>query len=199
MFIELTDHLRCPADHDEQFLVLLPEAMSERMVQRGSLGCPVCDRTFLVKDGTLVAASGAVPPPPDGASALDADAMAALLGLGGPGGYLVLVGTPGMAWRELLERVPGVAPVLVNPPAEVPTGYPASLVRSDRIPLKRRSMRGVVLGAGAADDEWWRTEAARVTLPGLRVVGEGTAAPLDGRLELLASTAGAWVAAVRSG
>jgi hypothetical protein len=24
MFIELTDHFRCPADHDESFLVLLP-------------------------------------------------------------------------------------------------------------------------------------------------------------------------------
>ena len=25
MFIELTDHLRCPEDHEESFLVLLPD------------------------------------------------------------------------------------------------------------------------------------------------------------------------------
>jgi hypothetical protein len=27
LFIELTDHLRCPNDHDESFLVLLPDLM----------------------------------------------------------------------------------------------------------------------------------------------------------------------------
>jgi hypothetical protein len=41
MFIELTDHLRCPADHAESYLVLLPEEMRERSVRTGRLGCPV--------------------------------------------------------------------------------------------------------------------------------------------------------------
>ena len=27
MFIELTDHLRCPEDHEEAYLVLLPEIL----------------------------------------------------------------------------------------------------------------------------------------------------------------------------
>ena len=53
MFIELTDHLRCPADHDESFLVLLPDRMEGRSVRTGHLGCPVCGRTFQLADGVL--------------------------------------------------------------------------------------------------------------------------------------------------
>ena len=199
MFIELTDHLRCPAEHEEQFLVLLPEEMSGRMVRRGALGCPVCERTYRVEDGVLVAAAAAPPPAPPNAPQLGADALAAFLGLGGPGGYLVLVGAPGALWQELLELIPGVGPVLVNPPDGIADEYPVSAIRSDRIPLKSRSMRGVVLGADVAGDRWWRDEAARVVLPGLRVVGEGAVAPESERLDLLASTAGAWVAAARAG
>lgn len=199
MFIELTDHLRCPAEHDEQFLVLLPGEMTGRMVRRGELGCPVCGRTYRVADGVVTAAAREVPPPPTAPPRLTPDALAAFLGLGGPGGYLVLVGAPGAHWQALLELVPGVGPVLVNPPEDVADEYPASIIRSDRIPLKSRSMRGVVLGAEVAGEGWWRDEAARVVLPGLRVVGEGAETPDGGRLELLASAAGAWVAAARPG
>ncbi len=53
MFIELTDHLRCPEDHEEQFLVLLPDRLDGRSVKEGQLGCPVCGRTFAVRDGTV--------------------------------------------------------------------------------------------------------------------------------------------------
>src|SRR2546421_743598 len=51
MFIELTDHLRCPADHEEQFLVLLPDRMEGRSVLSGELGCPVCGRVVRVEEG----------------------------------------------------------------------------------------------------------------------------------------------------
>lgn len=199
MFIELTDHLRCPVEHEEQFLVLLPGVMSGRMVREGELGCPVCRRTYHVEAGVLKAAANDLPPLTTAPPGIDADALAAFLGLGGPGGYLVLVGAPGRLWRELLELVPGVAPVLVNPPDGTADDYPASIIRSDRIPLKSRSMRGVVLGETAARERWWRDEAARVVLPGLRVVGEGAAAPEAERLDLLASAAGAWVSAARAG
>ena len=42
-----------PADHDESFLVLLPDRMDGRSVIEGQLGCPVCGRTFLLSDGIL--------------------------------------------------------------------------------------------------------------------------------------------------
>jgi len=44
MYIELTDHLRCPENHEERFLVLLPDRVEDRSVRTGQLGCPVCGR-----------------------------------------------------------------------------------------------------------------------------------------------------------
>lgn len=199
MFIELTDHLRCPADHEESYLVLLPSAMNGREVVSGELGCPVCGRVFRVSDGIadLRIAAPVAGEHSAGHSALDADGLHALLGLSGPGGYLVLVGSPGGLWQELLERTPGVAPVVISPPSGLASEYPVSLVEAERIPLKTRSMRGVALGAGFGDNAGWVAEAARVILPGLRVVGEGPP-PEVPELDLLASTEGVWVAARNS-
>ncbi len=189
MFIELTDHLRCPAEHDEQFLVLLPERIEDRWVRAGDLGCPVCGRAFRVDDGIFEAGE---PPAARGASALPAEAVAALAGLGGPGGYLVLVG--GAAANAAGELVPGVGVVAVNPEPAIADGTGgASVIRGSRLPLKSSSMRAVVLGPGYADDALWIAEAMRVTLPGLRIVGEG-APPDRPDLEVLATAAGCWVA-----
>src|SRR6185295_15348935 len=108
MFIELTDHLRCPADHDESFLVLLPGTMEGRSVRTGELGCPVCGRTFELADGVLDV--GVAPAPGSGkGSALDAEGLTALVGRHGPGGYLTLVGPLASLWREVAALNPGVA------------------------------------------------------------------------------------------
>ena len=191
MFIELTDHLRCPADHDESFLVLLPDRMEGRSVRTGHLGCPVCGRTFPLADGVLdigdAPASGA-----GTGSALDADALTALAGLHGPGGYLTLVGPVASLWSDVAELNPGVALVAVNPPGEVSDTLELSVLRGARLPIKSGSMRGVVLGRPFADDPSWIREAARVVLPGLRVVGEGND-PAPGLIHLLASADGVWV------
>jgi hypothetical protein len=192
MFIELTDHLRCSADHDEAYLVLLPDLMEGRSVRSGELGCPVCDRRFLVRDGVLD--MGDAPPPGAADTALSADAIAALAGLGGPGGYLVLVGPAAADWRGVAELVAGVSLVAVNPPEDVVDAPGVSVVRSGRVPLKSRSMRGVVLGRPFGGDAHWIREGARVVLPGLRVVGEGPA-PSSDLIELMASAGGAWVGA----
>ena len=71
-----------------------------------------------------------------------------------------------------------------------------SVLRAGVLPLKSRSMRGVVLGVPFGGDPRWVTEAARVVLPGLRVVGEGPD-PVGGEIELLASAAGVWVGTPR--
>ncbi len=194
MFIELTDHLRCPADHEEAFLVLLPEHMEERSVRSGTLGCPICDRRFAIQEGVLDL--GDAPPAPASDTGLDADAATTLLGLGGPGGYLVLAGAPAAAWRDIAALTAGVALVAVNPPAAVTDDGVVSVVRGGRIPLKTRSMRGVLLGKPFGGEEWWVREAARVVLPGLRVVGEG-ATPPAGLIDLMADAAGVWVGTPR--
>jgi uncharacterized protein YbaR (Trm112 family) len=190
MFIELTDHLRCPADHDEQFLVLLPHRMEGRSVREGQLGCPVCHRSFTLVDGVLDV--GGAPAVEDATSALDAESLSTLAGLSGPGGYFVLVGPPAAQWRELAQHNPGVGLVAVNPPAGVADQEILSVLRGGRLPLKSHSMRGVVLGRPFATDPSWVAEAARVVLPGLRVVGE-SAEPGAESIEVMASAGGVWV------
>lgn len=190
MFIELTDHLRCPAEHDEQFLILLPERTEQRWVLAGDLGCPVCGRAFRIDDGIFVAGD---PPAFDaGPTALAGDALAALSGLGGPGGYLVVAGGAAANAAQLVESVPGVGMVAVNPEPSLPDGAGVSVIRAARLPLRSSSMRAVVLGPGYADAAEWIAEALRVTLPGLRVVGEGSVPERDD-LEILATAAGCWV------
>ena len=191
MFIELTDHLRCPADHDESFLVLLPDTMEGRSVKTGRLGCPVCGRTYQIVDGVLEAGS-----PPDvketPRGGLGAEAIHTLAGLSGPGGYMVLVGGAAALAEDVARLDPGVALVAVNPGQDIADSPLLSAVRCSRIPLKSRSMRAAVLGSGYADDPFWIEEAARVVLPGLRVVGQG-ADPAADTIDLMASAGGVWV------
>jgi hypothetical protein len=196
MFIELTDHLRCPAEHEEQFLVLLPHRMEGRSVREGQLGCPLCNRIFTLVAGVLDV--GGAPAVEGATSALEAESLSTLVGLGGPGGYLVLVGPPAALWREVAQLNPGVGLVAVNPPAGVADQETLSVVRGGRLPLKSRSMRGVVLGRPFATDPAWVSEAARVLLPGLRVVGE-SADPGAESIDLMASAGGVWVGTRRRG
>jgi hypothetical protein len=191
MFIELTDHLRCPVEHDEAFLVLLPDLIDGRSVRSGTLACPVCDRRFTIRDGVFDTGDAPLPGAP-ARSRLAPDALAALAGLNGPGGYLVVVGSPAAAWREIAELMPGVGLVAVDPPADVADQPGVSVVRSARLPLKTHSMRGVVLGAPYGGEARWVREAARVLLPGLRMVGEGTN-PAGDAVDLMASADGVWV------
>jgi hypothetical protein len=190
MFIELTDHLRCPNEHDESFLVLLPDLMEGRSVRTGALGCPVCGRTFQLADGVLD--TGDAPVPADSGTSLDADALTALVGLHGPGGYLIIVGAAGALWSDVAALNPGVSLVAVNPPTVVRDSAGLSVIRGGRLPLKSGVMRGVVLSRPYADDPRWVSEAARVVLPGLRVVGEGSDPPPE-LLEVMASAEGVWV------
>lgn len=197
MFIELTDHLRCPAAHAEQFLVLVPDVIEARSVQRGVLGCPVCDAEYRIEDGVVqfdTAIAGIDAPAPLALpSALTADAVRALLGIEGPGGYVVFVGDPGRLAAEDEAAYAGIGAVLINAPGTiVGSGPRVSLLRASRIPLKARSVRGVVLGAPYGEQPDWIAEAQRVLLPGRHLVGQG-AVPSAPGLTLLASADGWWV------
>jgi uncharacterized protein YbaR (Trm112 family) len=190
MFIELTDILRCPADHEEHVLVLLPDGVANRQVESGQLGCMECGRIYSIRGGVADFGAG---PAAGAATRLDAAAMAAFLGLAGAGGYVALVGEPVASWEALAAELGAVHIVGVNAPEATKPGPGLSLVRGGAIPVRSRQLRGVVLGPTAAGDAHWVREAARVTLPGLRVVGEG-ATPSAPDLELLANAEGVWVA-----
>ena len=194
MFIELTEILRCPRDHAESYLVASPMVMDGRRIVRGAVGCPACRAEFPIVEGVAYfgpagAAAGGeeAAAPPD----YDAAALAAFLNLSGPGGYVVLVGAAARAGPALVEAVPGVHVVAVNPPPGVRPGPMLSLLVSPRaLPVRTASVRGVALGAGHARGGW-PAEGARVLLPGLRLVIEGEAAgPLPAGVAELARGAG---------
>ena len=189
MFIELTDALRCTADHPESYLVLLPGVMEGREVMSGELGCPVCGRVVHIVDGVADFGGGVAS---DGQTGLSAEAVAAFLGISGPGGYVALIGGVTSLARELSLLLPEVGLALVNPPAGVSAGSAAGILRDGRLPLKTGSMRGVVLGADFSGNGEWVRDAVGAVLPGLRVVGEGGEPP-ENPAELLARNPECWV------
>ena len=192
MFIELTDILRCPERHEEQFVVLIPDEMAGRSVRTGRLGCPVCHREYLIRDGVAEFGESALSESST-RSRVTPEAIAAFLGLSGPGGYVGVVGGDTSLGRDLVQAIPGVHFVQVNPPPATTELPMLSLLRAGSLPIKSRALRGVVLLSPFAESSSWRSEAGRVLLPGLRIAGEGDP-PADHGLEVLASAGGWWVA-----
>lgn len=169
--------------------MLLPDAMVGRRVSAGVIGCPVCHRETAVVEGVADFGGAPVPRQPN---LLSADAAHALLGLDGPGGYLALVGSAASMAESLGMLLPGISMVLVNPPAEATDSAEGSVVRAARLPLKARSMRGIVLPAEFAGLAGWHDAAIEAVLPGLRVVIEGPA-PVREDVVVLAEAGGWWV------
>jgi uncharacterized protein YbaR (Trm112 family) len=192
MFIELTDILRCPEPHQEQFVVLIPDEMRDRSVWKGRLGCPVCHREYPIEDGIVNFVPDIMHPASPAESNADAEALATFLGLSGPGGYVGLVNGGPALGRGLIAAVPGVHFVSINPAAPTTELPMLSLARAASIPVKSRALRGVVLLGNSGNDRSWLDETVRVVLPGLRIVGEGIP-PEHSGLALLASAGGWWV------
>jgi hypothetical protein len=190
VFIELTDHLRCPLDHPEQFLVLLPSRMDGRRVLTGELGCPACGNLVRLADGI---ADWGDAPASVAATGLTAEAVAAFLGLSGPGGFVLLAGGVTSLAPALAPLMSGVRLVLLNPPAGTPDSEEASVLRAARVPLKSASMRGAVIGADMSGFPERVKECVAAVLPGLRIVGEGGEPPVAG-VEVMAESGGCWVA-----
>ncbi len=211
VFIELTDHLRCPNDHEEAFLVLVPERMDGRRVAAGHLGCPVCgwgtawddgipDFTGGPATGVPAARSVAISthsegsPATSGGPAFDAPAALALLGIDGPGGWVAFAGRAGALAHDFAALLPNVNIVAVNPPTGVGATGSVSVVRSAVWPIKQRSMRGVVVGTDAGPVA---SAALLSVLPGLRAAGEGLVPPLGPADQVVGEAPGGWV--VRKG
>jgi uncharacterized protein YbaR (Trm112 family) len=202
MHIELTEMLRCPEDHHEEFLVLSTSEMNGRMVWMGLVGCPVCHRDFEIIDGivdftevvTGERQARAVRRTPASASPviLDPQSLQALLDLGGPGGYVVLLGSAARLAEGLAGVMGGIHFVGINAPPDVEELPILSLLQTDRvIPLRQAMARGVVVGAELAGTSWVG-EGVKVLLRGRRLVIEDELAAPAG-LERLASGQGVWV------
>ena len=193
MFLELTDHLRCPADHPEGYLVLIPDRMEGRQVLSGTLGCPVCHAEYPIVGGVVEMGTADLPRERASAMVPNAAALHAFLGLEGPGGYVGLVGDVARQADELARRLPGVHLVAVNPEPPLRASERVSVVRAPRMPLKARSLRGVVVGLPEAAGAEWRSQSVLAVLPGLRAAGAGPAPGAAESFELLGTAEGWWV------
>lgn len=197
MFIELTEYLQCPMQHEgTTYCVLVPHRVEGRDVLAGIVACPTCRREFAIEDGVAdlrhPEETGTAPAPAGLESLPPAESVHALLGLEGPGGYVVLVGSAGLLAPGLAVLLEGVHLVRVNPPETEAGSSMASSLRGGRqIPLRSAMARGVVVGREHATAPWL-AEGARVLLRGLRMVALAEAVEVTG-MEPLASGRGAWV------
>lgn len=203
MFIELTEILKCPRDHEESYVICGPVTMDGRDVVRGGIVCPTCRAEFPILDRVAwfgppdAPGKNAVRPAPAGAAALTAQALLTLLDLEGAGGYVVTVGAAGRLGPALGAALPRVGVVGVNPPLDVAASSAFSILRSPAgFPVRRRSVRAVVIGDDAARDPWLAAGLAAL-LPGLRVVIEDETARAEGVAEL-ARGAGVFVGEKRA-
>ena len=118
------------------------------------------------------------------ADPLTADALATILDLRGPGGFLVLAGAAARLGADLVPLVPDVHVVCVNAPEDTPRAPGCSFLRApERLPFTTSSMRAVVLGADVAVEPWL-AEGVRLLLRGLRLVVEDERASPAGVAEL---------------
>lgn len=193
MFIELAEYLRCHGDHEETYLVMTPDRVENRVVLEGTVGCPRCRREYRIEEGLV----DFLPPdvrytPPEPAAGVAPETIRALMGMTGPGGYAVLLGSAGSLAPALARLLDGVHLVTVNPPAMVKSTPEISRLRAiDRIPLRGSMARAVVVGAEHASAPWLE-DACRILLRGLRLVSL-TETPGPVGATVLAVGDGMWV------
>ena len=175
MHILLTDILTCPRCGPEFGLILLADRLEERRVVQGSLGCSNCREMYPIEGGTvdLRIAEGAPAP----AAVHDADAavrLAALLGLAGAGGTVLVAGPGAELAPAIAALVPGLQVVAFTAHlvAEGGSAGVSRVAGGPAFPMRGGMLRGVALTGRA---ETPLAEALRVLAPGARLVLEPAA------------------------
>ncbi len=188
MFIELAEHLRCPANHaTNSYCILVPDTMVGRFVDRGTVACPECRAEYPIRGGVV---HFGIPPfeAAAGPTVPTGDVLQALLGLGGPGGFVGFLGAAGSRAGDLAAHQDGVHMVVVNGPIAQREADASHLTAAREIPLKTNVVRGVVVGDDYAIDAWL-ADASRVLLPGQRMVVLAEVA-LEESMEVIATGGG---------
>jgi uncharacterized protein YbaR (Trm112 family) len=171
MHILLTDIVNCPRCGPEFGLILLADRVEERRVLQGRLGCSNCREMYPVEGGVLDLrlVEGAEEP----SHAPDPDAavrIAALLGLAGAGGTVLVAGPGAELAPAIASLVPGLEVVAFT--STPPTGDEAPGVSrvagGPALPLRGGMLRGVALTGSA--EEIPLAEALRVLAPGTRLL-----------------------------
>lgn len=183
MLLTLTDHLTCPGCGPSAGLILLMEHAAERRVAAGALGCPVCRVQYPIVEGVAdlrgVAGGGAggrgddaaaeEASPPD----VDAVRVAALMGLGSGGGFVLLDGPGAVPAAAGVAAAAAEYEVVVSVggsrPGPWPDGAVSVLLDAGSIPVRSGAMRAVAY-VGGAPGEGRLEELVRVCRPTGRLV-----------------------------
>lgn len=191
MHILLTDTLQCPRCGPGFGLLVLADQIADRRVGQGALGCANCRNQYPIRDGEAdLRLNPTAESHTHAASALPAEEevlrTAALLGVAGGGGVLLLAGTGGAKLAPgIAALVPEVEIALALPylsPKAAPGTF-SRVVAEGVLPFRDRTLRGVaLLGDWPAP---WLSEAVRTLLPGGRVVVSSAAPEVTAELRAL--------------
>ena len=153
MFIELVDSLRCLTPHEETWLVASVSRLSGRHIIDGTLGCPICRRSYPIRAGVGVFTHDGTVPSLTNPGAAEEDRVmraAALLGLTDAGGIIVLGG----GWVHCADTLAELGPthvVTLNVAAnDASPQAVSSIVVDDALPFAPGAVRGVALGGRLA-------------------------------------------------
>jgi len=198
VFIELIDLLRCTEPHEDTWLVASFETVSNRFVDEGTLGCPVCKAKYPITRGVADFTGGITAPSCEEQRAHashDRERLAtragAFLDATEPGATVVLGGVWAYAADEL-SAMSEVRVLALNAAKTVrETAAVGRVSVAADIPLAPDSCLGVAL------DAWFNpaivASAVRVVRPGGRIVGPSMIPPPAG-LSVLAHDDDYWVA-----
>jgi uncharacterized protein YbaR (Trm112 family) len=164
MHILLTDVVTCPRCGPEFGLIVLADQIEDRRVLQGQLGCPNCREEYPVAEGVadlrwprggrgsgLGTGAGeegaATPVPPDPERPYR---LAALLGITGPAGPVVIVSDDPQLVGEVDGHLPdagvvGVSSVAPHAARGVAAGW---VLAGGALPFRSRAAGGVVLATG---------------------------------------------------
>lgn len=168
------DHLVCPRCGPPFGLILLADEVRDRNVVEGTLGCPNCRDRYPVSDGFADLRSAPRKPlaPAAQSHAPAPMEIAAALGVTSGPAILVLVGSATRSSVGVADLVPESQIVSVGPPLGKGADRVTQLVARPRLPFHDQAIRGLALDE--ADVSTWGGEAARVLVPGSRMVVFGS-------------------------
>lgn len=182
MFVELIEHLRCPADHEESGLVAAATKTEARHIIEGTLGCPVCGAEYPIRE--TAAEFGARPifnvfEIPSEETAMR---LAALLELTDASGFALLCSR----WAvhiEPLSKLTETPIVAVNPSLATPVRRCAGAIRGKVIPFAEGSARAFALDNASSKE--LIAAGIRAVRPGGRVLGPATLPVPSGVKEII--------------
>ena len=183
MHIEFIDLLRCPATHEDSWLVAAVTRMDGRIVIEAKLGCPVCGAAYFIREGVALFDGDSSGKARHGTVAGnarrddesdDSTRVAAFLDLTRPGALALLAGdwapaSAGVAELTGARIISLNAPHVGDGPANV-----AEVRAGERIPIVGRSLDGVALDM-AHSAQGMLDEAARLLRPRSRLIAAASA------------------------